>query len=358
MNAEGASILELAGDRLRIVGSHGLSPGYRKRLDNWPMPLAPGRGPAGLAVRSRAPILSTDATSDPRFTEYAELIRTEGYTALASMPLITGETVLGTLTLYRREPGEWSDDEVRLLAFFADHAATAVRTAQLIAEQKRQVSALERLVLRLREQTHEHANRLHAIGGLLAMGDTDEALEFVRDLTETHISDREVFERQPSGNALAGLLWVEMILARQRSIELQLDVLDDLDCLPLTDAQALTIVGNLLDNAFDAVADADADPDRRRVQLTISETQGEMQIRVRDWGPGMPGAEDLFAPGYSTKSDHTGVGLTLVRDAAHAARGRISIEHHAVGVAVVVTLNAPGAEVWSGGSNSSRKASR
>lgn len=341
MGAQGASILQLAGDRLRIVGSYGLSLGYSERLDNWPMPLAPGRGPSGLALRTRAPILIEDITNDPRFGAYAELVQGEGYRALASTPLISGEHVLGTLTLYRRAAGRWTDEEVRLVTFFADHAATAIRTAQLIAEQQRQVAALERVVIRLREQTHEHANRIHAIGGLLAMGDMDEALAFIGDLTAAHISDREVFERQPSGNALAGLLSLEAILARQRSIELELDVIDDLGRLPLTDAQALTIVGNLLDNAFDAVADED--PERRRVQLSITESDGSFRIRVRDWGPGMETPNNLFNSRYSTKPDHSGIGLILVRDAVQAGRGRISIEHPAVGVAVVVTLSASAA---------------
>jgi two-component system CitB family sensor kinase len=340
MNAQGASILELAGDRLRIVGSHRLSSDYRRRLDAWPMPLATGRGPAGLAVSRRAPILTADATSDPRFTDYAELIRDEGYRALAAAPLLVGETVLGTITVYRTTVYDWPDEEVRLLTFFAEHAATAVHTAHLIAEQQREVEALQRLVRRLREQTHEHANRLHAIIGLLASGDTDEALAFLEGITHAHLADRRILEGQPSNNALAGLLAVEMILARQRSIDVQLDIRENLDRLPLTQAQALTIVGNLLDNAFDAVADMAQL--RRRVRLTISKRESLICICVRDWGMGFENVDEAFALGYSTKTEHSGMGLALVRDAVQAARGRISVQPHADGTAFVITLPTQG----------------
>ena len=38
----------------------------------------------------------------------------------------------------------------------------------------------------LREQTHEHANQLHAVRGLLALGAPEEALRFVEDLETAH----------------------------------------------------------------------------------------------------------------------------------------------------------------------------
>jgi signal transduction histidine kinase len=333
---DGAGILEFGGDRFRIVGSFGLSEGYRKRLASWPMPLAPGRGPTGLAVLNREPVLCTDVTADPRFTDYAELVRPEGHRAIASTPLLFGGTVLGALTLYRKVPCPWEDEDVRVMTFFAEHAGIAIRTAHVMAEQQRQVAALERLVRRLREQAHEHANRIHAVAGLLATGEVNEAQKFVTDLGEAHMSDSAVFNRQSSRNALAGLLWAESILARQRSIALELDVTDDLDQLPLTDAQALTIVGNLLDNAMDNVSEMSGRHRRVRVKILFGDERAT--IEIEDWGPNPATTEDLFARGYSTKRDHPGVGLALVRDAVQAAHGQIDVEHRMGSAAFVVTL--------------------
>ncbi len=338
-----ASILELAGDRMRVIGNHGLGRDYRRQIDTHPAPVRPGRGPSGLAITTGAPVVTADALTDPRFPEYADLARGGGYRALATAPLMVRGKALGALTLYRRVPHEWSEEEQELLTFFAGHAATAVDTARLIAERQRQVAALERFVVRLREQAHEHANRIHAIAGLLVLGDVEEALRFVEDLTEIHHSDSELLARQPSGNALSGLLWVEMILARQRCIDLRLDVSCDLGRLPLTDAQALTIVGNLLDNAMDAAAAMSGE--RRRVEVRIWRRRDSVAIRVRDWGRGVVDADGLFASGYSTKQDHPGVGLSLVRDALHAACGQVEVERLDDGVAFLATIPDRGAEV-------------
>ena len=335
--ARAVSILELAGERFRIVGSHGLSPGYRRLLDDWPMPLAPGHGPAGHAVRRRHPVLVEEVQGSPIFEGYQELAAGEGYRSAASFPLTAATAVLGTLTIYRTVPGAWGADDVALLASMAEHAATAVRTAQLIAEQRRHVSTLQRLVGRLREQTHEHANRLHAIGGLLALGEGDEALALVQELSEAHLVDRSTFEgEQRSGHPLMGLLWVETVLARQRSVVLELSDIEGLDRLPLTTVQMVTIVGNLLDNAFDAVGEMA--PERRRVQVSIRAAGDRVRIRVRDWGPGLPHDSDPFAAEHSTKAAHAGLGLSLVAEAVQAARGRIAVEHYRDGVGFLVTL--------------------
>jgi hypothetical protein len=334
--ARAVSILELAGERFRIVGNHGLSESYCRRLNDWPMPLAPGRGPAGLAVRTGRPVLVEDVVGSAVLENYQELARSEGYRSIASFPLAAEDEILGTLTIYRTAPGPWAPEEVELLAFFAEHAATAVRTAQLLSEQRRQVAALERVVRRLREQAHEHANRLHAIGGMLGLGEPDAALAFVRDLTDAHLSDHATFAGQRSDHLLSGLLWVETVLARQRSIALELDGVDGLKRLPLTGAQAVTIVGNLLDNAFDAVGEMPEE--RRHVQVSVRAHEDRVHIRVRDWGPGLKPGQAPFDHGYSTKAEHPGVGLGLVLEAVQAARGRISVEHHGDGVAFVVTL--------------------
>ena len=59
---------------------------------------------------------------------------------------------------------------------------------------------------------------------------------------------------------VAGLVLAEAVIASQRDIRLTLAPDSCLRALPaaLTETQLVTIVGNLLDNAFDAVANAPA----------------------------------------------------------------------------------------------------
>ncbi len=131
-----------------------------------------------------------------------------------------------------------------------------------------------------------------------------------------------------------------MNLARQRGIELTLHAESALSALPsrLTAADAVTVVGNLLDNAIDAV-DRMA-PDRRRVELRLAEDDDLLTITVRDYGAGLPvtAMDRLFTRGFSSKNAHAGVGLTLAAAAVTAARGTIDVRRHAQGTTFEVSI--------------------
>jgi sensor histidine kinase regulating citrate/malate metabolism len=139
---------------------------------------------------------------------------------------------------------------------------------------------------------------------------------------------------------IAALVLAEMNLARQRGIELHLHAVSALSELPplLTAADAVTVVGNLLDNALDAVEAMP--PERRRVELTLSEDDDTLTISVRDHGAGLPvtAMDRLFTRGFSSKTEHAGVGLTLAADAVTAANGTIAVERHEQGTTFVVTV--------------------
>ena len=342
--ADRASIILIEGRerRFRLAGSHGLSAHYRRLLSTGEAKLRPGQGPSGLAYASRAPVVISDLDTDPAIASWAwrDIAREERYRAIVSLPLVPAGTVVGTLNLYRTEPGEWPADQVALLRFFAEHAASAVHTARLLDERGKQVIALRRLVRALREQTHEHANRLHAVSGLLALDEIEEAKEFLHVLETTHAAVREALDSRIQVPTLAGLVLAEAVVAAQREITLAIDERSRLRRLPaaLTDTQVVTIVGNLLDNAFDAVANMT--PQRRQVRLLIAGDQMRTVIEVSDLGEGLPGDDAaLFHPGVSTKEGHEGLGLALVREAVTAAMGTIEVQRHAEGTTFRVTID-------------------
>jgi hypothetical protein len=325
--------------RFRLAGSFGLSSEYRRSLNSGPHRLQPGKGPSGLAFQEGRAVVIDDAERDERIAEWRPIARREGYRALVSMPLRIDDLIVGTLNAYRSDAGPWSEDQIGLLRFFGDHAATAVRTAQLLDQQAGQVMALRRLVRGLREQTHEHGNRLHAIRGLLALGEMEEAQRFLDALETRHIATRDSIERRIRQPVVAGLLVADSVIAAQRSIVLEIDDSSSLARLPraLTDAQAVTILGNLLDNGFDAVA-AMPEP-RRRVQVRLDDTGDAVVMEVRDWGCGIDrDLGDPFSRGATTKWDHSGVGLALVGEAVAAAMGSVEVTTHPDGTTFTVTV--------------------
>ena len=341
VGARSASILLLrAPDRLTLAASYGLSADYGERLERAPKRLVRGQGPSGLAIEREAPVVFEDTSADPGFAPWRELADREGYRSMVSIPLKVDGATLGTLNAYRARAGAWPERSVRLLAFFAEHAASAIRTAQLIDGQSRQLGALERLVRGLREQTHEHANRIHAIGGLLALGDVEGARAFVSNLEQAVLSPYGSVTERLGHTTLAGLVLAEMSIARQRGATLELDEASALRELPggLGDAEAVTIVGNLIDNALDAVAELPRD--LRRVRLSIRDGPADVVFRIHNPGPGIPPEERalLLRAGHTTKGGHAGLGLAIVADTVASLSGRLTLEDSESGTTFVVRI--------------------
>src|SRR5262249_28670720 len=75
-------------------------------------------------------------------------IEAEGYHAVLSVPLLSGERVLGALVLYRERPGPFTPDVVELAQVFAAQAAVAIENA------------------RLYHRAEDRATKLHALSAL------------------------------------------------------------------------------------------------------------------------------------------------------------------------------------------------
>jgi len=326
---------------LAVAGSYGLSPEYADYL-NRRRPIEVGKGPSGLAVERGAPVAIADVLETPMFAPWRDLAIREHYRSLVSVPLRRGTTI-GVLNAYRSEPGEWTQREVDVLSLLAAHAAIAIKTAHLLDDSRRQINGLSLMVRSLRAQTHEHSNRLHAIYGMLALGETVEARRLVASVEEGYHSLYGNVTGRIENATLAGFLVAEAAIARESDIDLSLDRRSRLRDLPhqLSELDAITIVGNLVHNGVEAVA---AMPrHRRRVSVRIIEQPGRTSFRVRDWGPGVPpeDVDAMFERDRSTKAGHAGIGLALVSSVARRCRGAIDVEHPRGGGLSVTVSFAP-----------------
>ena len=340
VGAFGASVLLLTPENnLKLAGAHGLSPGYGAMLDGDDAPpIMPGTAPSGLAMQSRIPVAIEDTELDDRVAPWRHVAAREGYRAMVSAPLVADGEALGALNVYRTDAAPWPQYQIALLRLFSAHAGSAIRTTQLLEQQQQQLTALSQLVATLREQRHEHGNRIHAISGLLALGEVQEAQRFVASLEHAYDQFQTAIVDRIHNPTLAGLVLSQMSIAHQRDITLTVDPRSRLHTLPpaLTDAAAVTIVGNLVDNALDAVAPVPKS--RRRVKLLIADRPQRTIIKVRDWGPGASSVTDdqLFTRGFSTKPEHDGIGLAIVAQAVSSAGGMLTVERKSQGVAFVV----------------------
>jgi sensor histidine kinase regulating citrate/malate metabolism len=191
-----------------------------------------------------------------------------------------------------------------------------------------EVQTMRTLTEALRAQTHEHANRLHTIVSLIELDRRAEALEFAtRDLQQSQQLTDEVVAAidEPF---ISALLVGKAAQANERGLHLAIDVAGTLETRGMDPRDLVTIIGNLLDNAFDAAASSP----ERSVALSIrtaGEDAGTVVIEVSDSGPGLSEAQlgNIFTLGSSSKgaAGTRGLGLALVRQAVHRLGGTITV---------------------------------
>lgn len=177
----------------------------------------------------------------------------------------------------------------------------------------------------LRAQAHESANRLHTVISLIELGETERALEFaVRELSVAQSLADQVVEGV-GDRAIAALLLGKSAQAAERGIELAIDEDTYIPDGLVDPHEVVTILGNLIDNAFDAVTGTTAP---RRVEVSGYTDDEELTLVVSDSGPGLTieQAKAVFMPGFTTKfnegpAGHRGLGLPLVAQAVARCGG-------------------------------------
>ncbi|HWU11901.1 MAG TPA: sensor histidine kinase [Streptomyces sp.] len=194
----------------------------------------------------------------------------------------------------------------------------------------------------LRSQAHEAANRLHTVVSLIELGRVEEAVDFATAELELAqvLTDRVV--GAVAEPVLAALLLGKAAQANERGVELVLteDSLIDDGALPrsLAPRDLVTVLGNLIDNAVDAASEtatggagasvpAQRTATRALVTVTARTEPGELLLRVADTGAGIgpDDADEVFRRGWTTHGTGRGLGLALVRQAAHRNGGTVTL---------------------------------
>jgi len=186
------------------------------------------------------------------------------------------------------------------------------------------------MVTALRANTHEFLNKLQVISGLLQMGYVAEAQEYIGTLSAIHEhAVGPVMKLIHNPNVAALILGKESNM-RELNIELKLQ---SNSYLPersryLGTEDLVTVVGNLLENAIEAINAAPPDC-VRSVVLQITEDDKGLVLMVSDTGVGIR-EEDLshiFEVGFSTKaSSGRGIGMNFIKRITERRGGSIEVD--------------------------------
>ena len=89
----------------------------------------------------------------------------------------------------------------------------------------------------------------------------------------------------------------------------------------------LTVIGNLIDNAFEAINVEDIKR-QKELRFGIYSRENALLITVEDTGIGISkdNLEHIYDNGFSTKGEDRGTGLYQVKEMIEAIGGKITVE--------------------------------
>ncbi len=363
------------GQTLLLRGERGLS--ERLREINEALPL--GKGLIGrVALTGRVRRLDQVMRSPDLLPMAREIVAADGIRGFVCVPIRARHRILGTLSLGRKTPDAFSDEEVTLLECTADQIGLALDNARLYSETRHQLDDLRQMQTEVVKAerlaavgelaggvAHEINNPLMIIlgqvhlllqsqdsreilGGLKIIdGATKRAAEIIRDL----MLFAEHFPLRPTRCRVAEQLQHVLDLQRGRldvqHVRVQMEI-DETPEIWADAGQLQEAFFHLIQNAQQAMAAAH---DGGRLAIRVGPGRLGVRIEVADDGPGIP-PEDLpriFNPFFTTKApgEGRGLGLSVAHSIVTEHEGRLWAENRPEGGAVFVVelpVGAPAAE--------------
>lgn len=210
-------------------------------------------------------------------------------------------------------------------------AIISFRSKDEIATLNAQLTQIKQYVESLRTLRHEHLNWMSTINGLLQMKEYDKVLAMVQGESQAQQQLIDSLRGAFADRQVAGLLFGKMQRARELGLTMTIVPGSQLHQLPegLDSTEFAAIVGNLLDNAFEA--SLRTQQGNNVVELYLSDEGDDVIIEVADQGCGVPEAlrEKIFEQGVSTRTDEPGehgIGLYLIASYVRRCDGVITLE--------------------------------
>ncbi len=257
--------------------------------------------PVGMKIYDYMPSTRLDHVLKTGQPELDEEQTINGVSILVNrVPLIVNGEVVGAISTFRDKT------EVNQLA----EQLTGVRT---YAEA-------------LRAQSHEFMNRLHVISGMVQLKSYDQLTAFIRTLVDYRNQEFGSITQHIKDPALAGFIMGKLSYAREAKVDLSIECTSIIPepAENKTTHELITILGNLIDNAIEAIEDSED----KTVEVNFSYKDEWLTIEVFDSGPGISSEQqkEIFRKGFSTKGKNRGYGLYLVQKSIMDLGGELVID--------------------------------
>lgn len=131
LGVDGAGVSIARNDRLSFLTSTGTAAAVLEEFQS-----SSGHGPSHLAYREGQQVRVNDLGRTDDWPEYGRVAIEQGLHAVAALPMPVHERRVGALDLYRAEPHEWGDDELRIAQLLANMASGYIRHNVQLSESR------------------------------------------------------------------------------------------------------------------------------------------------------------------------------------------------------------------------------
>lgn len=257
--------------------------------------------PVGMKIEDYMPATGLDKVLQTGKPELDKEQKINGVSILVNrVPLVVNGQVIGVISTFRDKT------EMNQLA--------------------EQLTGVRAYAEALRAQSHEFMNRLHVIFGMVQMKAYDELSDFIRILVDYRNQEFGTITQHFKDPAFGGFIMGKLSFAREENVELSIGS-ETIIPEPIDQSithELITILGNLIDNAIEAMADSE----EKTLEVTFNYTDHWLTIEVFDSGPGVSNElqKRIFEKGFSTKGENRGYGLYLVKKSIDNLGGELTID--------------------------------
>jgi signal transduction histidine kinase len=354
--ADHALLFRRVGETCHLAANYGRSPQFEEYFKQHPIAISRGSLAGRTALEGKV-VHIPDAQTDPEYT-MTELMQLDPFRTMLGVPLLREGSPIGVITLTRTTVRPFTQQQIQLVATFADQAVIAIENVRLfegIQEKSRQLAeASQHKSQFLANMSHELRTPLNAIIGVS---------EMLREDAEAAKEDTEPLDRVlGAGRHLLALINDILDLSKIEAGRMELN-LDTFALSPLIDEVVKTIEPLAAKNGNQVAVHCDGElgtmhADQMRLRqallnlmsnankftdhgtITIDARQGQedgrdwVSIAVTDTGIGMT-AEQMgklfqeFSQASSTtasKYGGTGLGLVISKRFCQMMGGDITVE--------------------------------
>jgi len=191
-----------------------------------------------------------------------------------------------------------------------------------------QISGYQQIAKALRNQKHEFQNKLHVVLGLIKMKDYEKAENYIMENVYTTNLASDYYSSRIKDDRILALFVGKEIQSKEYNARLMLtsDSYITKSHNPVNSDDIVLVLGNLIDNSFEAYINKDLE--HKNVVVDMFEDETKLKLTVIDQAGGIDKEiiDKMFERGISSKNgDSRGTGLSLVSEIVAVYNGEKNV---------------------------------